>query len=224
MGSAQWRSSRIKVSEPLDATRRRKSAIASNSWYRSVASSLASGGGAQRRSVRRGAMRWSSPPHRSQCSRRTCERHVLDQRGEDAAEGLQRDRGSLGAAAVHDDVAALLVLRPGERREQRGLPDPRLAAEQRRPQRTRPGRDQVGLQPGHLALSSDESRRLGQLAGEGHLDDRATFRGRERSWRGAGIGGIVVADPPAATRRSIERTRADGSVPISSARKLRYAW
>ena len=32
------------------------------------------------------------------------------------------------------------------------------------------------------------------------------------------------ADPPAATRRSIERTSADGSVPVSSARKVRYAW
>jgi hypothetical protein len=121
------------------------------------------------------------------------ERHALDQRGEDAAEGLQRDGGSLGAAAVRDDVAALLVLRTGEGCKQRGLPDPRLAAEQRRPQRARPGRDQVGLQPGHLALSPDQSRRLGQLAGKGHLDDRAIFRGRERLR--CGVGGTVMTDP-----------------------------
>ena len=97
MGSAQWRSSRIKVSEPLDATRRRKSAIASNSWYRSVASSLASGGGAQRRSVRRGddALELTAAP--LAVLPEDGERHVLDQRGEDAAEGLQRDRGSLRA-------------------------------------------------------------------------------------------------------------------------------
>ena len=64
------------------------------------------------------------------------QRRVLDQRRQDREERLERNRGSLGAAAERHDVAGLLVLGPGEGGEQRRLADPRLAAQQRGPHRT----------------------------------------------------------------------------------------
>ena len=87
-------------------------------------------------------------------------------------------------------------------------------------------RDEVGLQPGHLALPPDERRRLGQLAGERDLDDRARAGSGGRPAPCSVHDRQASSSPthPAAMRRSIERTNADGSVPVSSARNVRYAW
>ena len=136
MGSAQCRSSRMRVSDPLDATRRRRSV---DRFEQPMALGRRVGGDRRRRpeaiaEPRRDPEELAAAPLAMLPEQR--QRRVLHQRRQDREERLEWDSGSLGAAAERHHVAGLPVLGPGERREQRRLADPCLAAEQRGTHRT----------------------------------------------------------------------------------------